>query len=185
MKKVELIRMKRKLETKVFLQNAFGRSEAISQYEIEHRIDTLGAVSNIEKYFESVITYFSSKGVRYDEITLKALFSLIVKEKDLDDITIIKASAKPIPKLVAVVINGFYCMNNDQKFGDDPDLIYSHNFNEYIVVLDDFINALQQKGFDFVGFTSIEDIKKALIAGCPTLSDITLTFRKKLLKTRG
>ena len=42
-----------------------------------------------EKYFESVITYFSSKGIKYDEITLRPLFSIIVKEKDLDENTIL------------------------------------------------------------------------------------------------
>ena len=83
MNKEYLIKMKRKLETKVSIENAYGGSGELSQYEIEQRIDTLGAVQNIEKYFESVITYFSSKGMKYDEITLKPLFSLIVKEKEL------------------------------------------------------------------------------------------------------
>lgn len=185
MNKEDLIKMKRKLETKVSIENAYGGSGELSQYEIEQRIDTLGAVQNIEKYFESVITYFSSKGMKYDEITLKPLFSLIVKEKDLDENTVIKQNAKPLPKIVAVVVNGFYCINGEQKFGDDPDVIFPDNFNEYIVVLDDFIALLTQRGFSFNGFTNIEELQNEIMAGHPTLSDITLTFRKKIVRSKA
>ena len=184
MNKEDLIKMKRKLETKVSIENAYGGSGELTQYEIEQRIDTLGAVQNVEKYFESVISYFSSKGMKYDEITLKPLFSLIVKEKYLDENTVIKPNAKPLPKIVAVVINGFYCINGEQKFGDDPDVIYPDNFNEYIVVFDDFIAMLTQRGFSFNGYINIEEIQDEIMAGHPTLSDITLTFRKKLVRAK-
>lgn len=185
MTKEELKRMKRKLETKVYIEDAYSGSGEISQFEIEKRIDTLGAIENIERYFESVITYFSLKGIKYDEINLKPFFSLIVKEKELDDITVIKTNVKPIPKVVAVRINGFYCMNEEQKFDVDPDDIFPNNFDEYIVVFDDFISLLEQKGFNYSGLGSIEEIQREIIAGYPTVSDITLSFKKKLTRVKA
>ena len=184
MTKDELKRMKRKLETKLYIEDAYSGQGPISQFEIEQRVDTLGAIENIEKYFENVITYFSLRGVKYDEITLKPFFSLVVKEKDLDENTIIKKDIKPIQIIVAVRINGFYCMNKEQKLVEDPDVIYLDNSREYIVNFDEFINLLEQKGFSYNGLTSIEEIQAHIISGHPTISDITLSFNKKLNKIK-
>ena len=185
MSKNELIRLKKKMETKMYIEDAYSGSGAISLFEIEQKINTAGAVENIEKYFESVITYFSSKGIKYDEITLRPLFSVIVKENDLDDKTIIKTNSKPLPGVVVVRVNGFYCMNGEQKFGDDPDAIYSENFNDYIVILDDFIRLLGEKGFDFTGVSTIENLKNQVVAGVPTFGDITLSFNKRKTRTKA
>lgn len=185
MTKDELIRLKRKLKTKVYIEDAYSGSGEISLYEIEQKINTIGAVENIEKYFESVITYFSSKGIKYDEITLKPLFSVVVKEKDLYDNTIIKPNSKPLPGTVVVKVNGFYLMNGEHKFGEDPDTIYSDNFNEYVVLLDDFIRLLEEKGFSFSGITTVEELRDQIVAGKPTLGDITLSFNKRKIRTKA
>lgn len=185
MTKDELIRLKKKMETKVYIEDAFSGSGAISLFEIEQKINTAGAVENIEKYFESVITYFSSKGIKYDEITLRPLFSVIVKEKDLDENTIIKSNSKPLPGTAVVRINGFYCTNGEQKFGDDPDAIYSENFNDYVVILDDFIRLLGEKGFDFTGVSTVEELRDKVVAGHPTFGDITLSFNKRKIRTKA
>lgn len=185
MTKEELKRLKRKLETKVVIEDAFGGSGVLSLYEVEQRINTIGAIQNIESYFENVIKYFSSKGIKYDEIKLKPLFSLIIREKDVDEHTIIKPNANPIPKLVVVKINGFYCSLNDKSFGDDPDIIYPANFDEYVVVFDDFIKLLVDKGFGYNGSDNMEDIKQQIISGAPTLGDITLSFKKNKVRTRA
>ena len=50
MTKDELIRLKKKMETKVYIEDAFSGSGAISLFEIEQKINTVGAVENIEKY---------------------------------------------------------------------------------------------------------------------------------------
>lgn len=185
MTKEELKKLKRKLETKVVIEDAFEGSGVLSLYEIEQRINTLGAIQNIENYFENVIKYFSSKGIKYDEIKLKPLFSLIIRENDVDEHTIIKPNANPIPKLVVVKINGFYCTFNDERFDDDPDIIYPANFDEYVVVFDDFIKLLADKGFAFDGSDNIEDIKQQIISGVPTLGDITLCFKKNKVRARA
>lgn len=185
MTKEELKRLKRKLETKVVIEDAFGGSGVLSLYEVEQRINTIGAIQNIENYFENVIKYFSSKGIKYDEIKLKPLFSLIIREKDVDEHTIIKSNANPIPKLVVVKINGFYCSLNDERFDDDPDIIYPANSDEYVVVFDDFIKLLSAKGFGYNGSDNMEDIKQQIISGAPTLGDITLSFKKNKVRTRA
>ena len=185
MTKDELIRLKKKIETKVYIEDAFSGSGAISLFEIEHKINTVGAVENIEKYFESVITYFSSKGIKYDEITLKPLFSIIVKEKDLDEKTIIKPNSKPLPGTVVVRINGFYCMNGEQKLVHNPDDIYLENFNDYVVILDDFIRLLGEKGFEFTGVSTVEELRDKVFAGHPTFGDITLNFNKRKIRTKA
>lgn len=182
MNKDELKKLKRKLETKVYIENAYSGSEKITQYEIEQKIDTLGAVENIEKYYESIITYFSKNEVKYDEITLVPFFSLVIKERDLDSNTIIKSNAKPLPKLVTIRINGFYCIDGKEIFDADPDCIYDENFKEYVVVLDEFINLLEQKGYIYTGLKSVEEIKDKIISGQPSISNITLSFNKKLKK---
>ena len=184
MTKDELIRLKKKMETKVYIEDAFSGSGAIPLFEKKQKINTAGAVENIEKYFESIIRYFSSKGIKYDEITLKPLFSVIVKEKDLDEKTIIKSNSKPLPGIVVVRINGFYCMNVEHKFGDDPDAIYSENFNDYVVILDDFIRLLGEKGFDFTGVSTVEEIRDKVVAGEPSFGDITLSFNKRKTRTK-
>ena len=185
MTKDELIRLKRKMETKVYIEDAFSGSEAISLFEIEQKINTVVAIENIEKYFESIIAYYSSKGIKYDEITLRALFSIIVKEKDLDDKTIIKSNSKPLPGTAVVRINGFYCMNGEQKFGDDPDAIYSENFNDYVIILDDFIKLLKEKGFDFTGVSTVEELRDKVVVGAPSFGDITLRFNKRKIRTKA
>ena len=43
-------------ETKVVIEDAFGGSGVLSLYEVEQRINTIGAIQNIENYF--VITCF-------------------------------------------------------------------------------------------------------------------------------
>lgn len=184
MAKEELIRLKRKMETKVYIEDSFSGRGPISLFEIEQRINTKGAVENIEKYFESVIIYFSSKGIEYDEITLRPLFSVIVKEKDLDDKTIISPKSKPLSGVVVVRINGFYCMNGEQKIIEDPDTIYSENFNEYVVLLDDFIKLLTESGFDFEGASTIQELKEQIVSGNPTFGDITLGVTKKRIRTK-
>ena len=185
MTKDELIRLKRKMETKVYIEDAYSGSGVVSLFEIEQRINTASAVENVEKYFESIIRYFSSKGVKYDEITLRPLFSVIVKEKDLDENTIIKPNSKPLPDTAVVRINGFYCMNGEQKFGDDPDTIYSENFNDYVVILDDFIKLLRKKGFNFTGVSTVEELRDRIVAGHPTFGDITLSFNKRKIRTKA
>lgn len=185
MTKDELIRLKKKMETKVYIGDAYSGSGAISLFEIEQKINTVGAVENIEKYFESVITYFSTRGIKYDEITLRPLFSVIVKEKDLDEKTIIKPNSKPLPGTAVVRINGFYCMNGEQKFGEDPDAIYSENFNDYVVILDDFIRLLGEKGFDFTGVSTVEELRNQVVAGEPSFGDITLSFYKRRTRTKA
>lgn len=185
MTKDELIRLKKKMETKVYIEDAYSGSGAISLFEIEQKINTVGAVENIEKYFESVITYFSTRGIKYDEITLRPLFSVIVKEKDLDERTIIKSNSKPLPGIAVVRVNGFYCMNGEQKFGEDPDVIYSENFNDYVVILDDFIRLLGEKGFDFTGVSTVEELRNQVVAGQPSFGDITLSFNKRRTKTKA
>ena len=185
MTKDELIRLKRKMETEVYIEDAYGGSGAISLFEIEQRINTAGAVQNIEKYFESIIRYFSSKGIKYDEITLRPLFSVIVKEKDLDENTIINPNSKPLPGTAVVRINGFYCMNGEQKFGDDPDVIYSENFKDYVVILDDFIKLLEEKGYDFTGVSTVEELRDQVVAGNPSFGDITLSFNKRKIRTKA
>ena len=184
MTKDELKRMKRKLETKVYIEDIYSGQGPISQFEIEQKVDTLGAIKNIEKYFEKIITYFSLKDIKYDEIILKPFFSLIVKEKDLDDNTVIKKNAKPLSKIVAVRINGFYCMNKDKKIDDDPDIIYLDNSKEYIVNFKEFIDLLREKGFSYNGLTSIEEIQEYIVLGHSTLSDLTLNFNKNLTKVK-
>ena len=184
MSKEELIRMKRKLETKVSIENAYSGSGPISIYELEQKVDTVGAINDIDEYFKQVITYFSSRGMKYDEITLRPLFSLIVKEKDLDRENILKPNTKPIPRYVSVAINGFYCMNGDQKITEDPDTVYLDNYNERIIVLEDFLVMLNERGFGFNGPTSVEDIQKDIMAGKLTLANITLKFKKNKEKVR-
>lgn len=184
MSKEELIRMKRKLETKVSIENAYSGSGPISLYELEQKVDTEAAIHDIDEYFKQVITYFSSRGMKYDEITLRPLFSLIVKEKDLDRQEVLKPNAKPIPRYVAVTINGFYCMNGDQKFDEDPDTVYPDNYNERIVVFEDFLAMLTERGFSFDGPTSIEDIQKDIMSKKLTLSNITLKFKKTKAKVK-
>ena len=119
MPKDELIRLKKKLETKKYIEDAYDGSGAISLFEIEQRINAANVVEKIDKYFESIIRYFlryfSSKGIKYDEITLRPLFSIIVKEKNLDENTIIKPNSKPLSGTAVVRINGFYYMNGEQK----------------------------------------------------------------------
>ncbi len=185
MNKEELKRLKRKLETKVCIEDAYSGSQQLTQYEIEQRINTLGAIDNIEKYFESIITYFSAKGIKYDEITLVPFFSLIVKEKDLNESTVIKNNAKPLPRLVVVRINAFYCMDNHQKIMEDPDTFFKDNFNEYVVVFDDFIKLLKERGFEYSGLCSIDDIQKVIVSGSPAISNITLSFKSKLTKKKA
>lgn len=184
MTKDELKTMKRKLETKVYIEDAYSGEGPISQLEIEQRVDTLKAIDNIEKYFASIITYFSLKGIKYDEITLKPFFSLIVKEKDLDKDTVIKKDAKPMSKFVVVKINGFYCLNKEQIIDEDPDVVYLDNFKEYIVNFDEFINLLGQKGFIYEGLTSIEEIHENIVLGNPTISNITLSFKRNLTRLK-
>lgn len=185
MKKNELLRLKRKIETKVYIEDAYSGSEAISLFEIEQKINTVGAVENIEKYFEKIITYFSTRGIKYDEITLRPFFSVIVKEKDLDDKTIIKTNSKPLPGTVVVRVNGFYCKNGEYIFGEDPDAIYSENFNNYVIILDDFIRLLGEKGFEFTGVSTVEELRNQVVAGVPTLGDITLSFNKRKTRTKA
>ena len=48
MTKEDLKRLKRKLETKVVIEDAFGGSGVLSLYEVEQRINTVGAIQNIE-----------------------------------------------------------------------------------------------------------------------------------------
>ena len=175
MTKDELKTMKRKLETKVYIEDAYSGEGPISQLEIEKRVDTLKAIENIEKYFASVITYFSLKGIKYDEITLKPFFSLIVKEKDLDKDTVIKKDAKPMSKFV---------VNKEQIIDEDPDVVYLDNIKEYIVNFDEFINLLGQKGFIYEGLTSIEEIHENIVLGNPTISNITLNFKRNLTKLK-
>ena len=75
-------------------------------------------------------------------------------------------------------------MNKEKKIVDDPDVIYLDNSKEYIVNFDEFINLLEQKGFSYNGLTSIEEIHEYIISGCPTISDISLSFNKKLNKIK-
>lgn len=184
MTKDELKRMKKKLETKVYIEDAYSGSKALSLFELEQRINTIAATENVKKYFESIIKYFSLKGVKYDEIVLKPFYSLIIKEKDLDDNTVIKENAKPLSKLVVVKINGFYCKNKENKIYDDPDIIFSDNYEEFVVILEDFIDLIEKNGFIYNGLKSIQEIQEEIIAGRPTVSDITLSLKKNLIKVK-
>ena len=76
-------------------------------------------------------------------------------------------------------------MNGEQKFGDDPDAIYSENFNDYVVILDDFIRLLGEKGFNFTGVSTVEELRDKVVAGHPTFGDITLSFNKRKIRTKA
>lgn len=184
MKKEKLKRLKKELETKVYIEDAFSATGPITLYEINKKIDTTGAVENIENYFKKIITYFSIKNIKYDEITLRCLFSIIVKEEDLDQKTIIKTNSNPLKDLVVLKVNGFYCKNKEQTILEDPDIIYENNFNEYIISLDDFIKIIIKSGLDFNGFNTIEEIKQQILRGQPTFGNITLKFSKKKTKKK-
>lgn len=184
MTKNELIRLKKKIETKVHIVDAYSGSGPISLLEIEKQINTVGAVENIEKYFENIIMYFSSKGVKYDKISIGILFSIIVKEKDLDEKTVIKTNSKPLPSTVDIFINGFRCMDGKEIFGENPEAFYSNCFNNYIVIFDDFIKLLEEKGFEFKGASTTEELKEKIIAGKPTFGEVTLNFDKRKIRTK-
>ena len=185
MTKDELIRLKKKMETNVYIVDAYSGSGPISLFEIEQRINTVGAVENIEKYFESIIMYFSSKGIKYDKISIGILFSIIVKEKDLDKQTIIKPNSKPLPGTTEIFINGFHCTNGKEVFGENPETLYSGCFKDYVVILDDFIKLLGEKGFDFTGASTVEELRNKIVAGHPTFGEITLNFNKKKVRTKA
>lgn len=183
-KKEELKRLKRKIETKVYIEDAYSGSEGISFYEIEQKIDTMGAIKNISKYFESIIMYFSTRGIKYEEITLRGLFSVIVKEKDLSDKTIIKVNSKPLPGIAVVRINGFYCVDGCEKIQENPDVVYDENYKEYVISLEEFIKALDSLGFNYNGVRTTDELKELIVKGIPTFGDITLTFSKKKIKSK-
>ena len=183
MTKDELIEMKKKLETKVRIVDDSSFSGILTQYEVEQGVDTKGAVDNVEKYFESVLKYYTEKGMAYDEIYLVPGYSLIVKEEEFEDHTI-KKGAKALPHLAAVRINMFHCMDGNRDMCEDPDNIYDNNFEQYIVVLEDFINLIKQRGFEYSGISTIEEIQDVITsANCP-IAKISLCFDKKLGKTK-
>lgn len=184
MTKKELINLKKKMARKYYIVSTYETNGPISEYEIEQKENSSLAVAYIEKYLESLINYFSIKNQKYDEMTLALLFGVYVPEKKLDKNYEIKKDTKPLKDYVTVRVNGFYGMNRENKFEEDPDLIFDDNFREFTISFNKFKEILSSKGFDLEGIKTFDDLTNKIVNGNLSMSYIKVNFNNQKKKIK-
>lgn len=184
MKKQELINLKKKLEQKVLIFDTWGNEGPYSMYEIEQRINTEGAVRQIENYFENLIDYFSNKKVKYEEMTIYLQFGMFVAEKYVDKKFYIKESAKPVDDLLLVSISGFNYAMEEQIYHEDPESIMKEAYVPFVILFDKFTKLLEEKGFELEGINTFDTITEKIKSNELVKTSITIKFKNKKTKKR-
>jgi len=184
MEKQKLLNLKKKIEEKFYIYDAFSSEGPISMFEIEQRTNTQGAVKHVGKYFESLIQYLSNKEIKYDEITLYLQFSIFISEKYVDKHFYRKDNAKAMNDYVVVRISGFDCKKNNQIHHEDPELIIENDTESFIISFNQFITLLSLNGFELEGINSFEEISQRISSDKLASAKITINFTDKKVKKK-
>lgn len=99
MSKERLIELKSKLESKYVSYDGSDASGVITQYELEQKQNIQGAITNLENYFESLITKLELNGKLFDELMISAVYKLFYKYEDIDEVLNTTANVNPLKDL--------------------------------------------------------------------------------------
>lgn len=184
MSKERLIELKSKLESKYVSYDGSDASGAISQYELEQKQNVQGAITNLENYFESLITKLELNGKLFDELMISAVYKLFYKYEDIDEVLNTTANVNPLKDLIVVSFGCYKAINGDEQYDSDPEDIYKGCYDEYIVSFDELKIALEQNGFDVGTIKSFDEIENIINNGkIPvTFFSIKFTKNKRLVK---
>ena len=185
MSKERLIELKNKLESKYVSYDGCGTSGVITQYELEQNQNVQGAITNLENYFESLITKLELNGKLFDELMISAVYKLFYKKEDIDsEMGIPYMGAKPLKDFIIISFSCYKGVYGDEQYDSDPEDIYKGCYDEYIVSFDEFKIALEQNGFDVGTIKSFDEIENIINEGeMPiTFFSIKFTKNKRLVK---
>lgn len=184
MSKERLIELKSKLESKYVSYDGSDASGVITQYELEQKQNIQGAITNLENYFESLITKLELNGKLFDELIISAVYKLFYKYEDIDEVLNTTANVNPLKDLIVVSFGCYKAINGDGQYHSDPEDIYKGCYDEYIVSFDEFKIALEQNGFDVGTIKSFGEIVDIINNGkIPvTFFSIKFTKNKRLVK---
>ena len=163
MNKERLIELRNKLERKYISYDGSDTLYEITQYELEQRKNEDGAVSNLEKYYERLITKLELNGKMFDELMISAVYKLFYKKEDIDsEMGIPYMGAKPLKDYIIISFGCYKAINGDEQYHSDPEDIYSECYDEFIVSFDEFKTALEKRGYDIGTITSFDEIEEII-----------------------
>lgn len=202
MNKEELIKLKQELEKKrkEIKERTYQKRYLVwntivscgyTLEQIEKMTNLEKAIELIERYYEEVIKQHIEKDCDFDSIELELSFSNITQyyleeeNKVYED----RENRKCLPNLIAVQIPGYKCKKNGVSLAEEdmilPDELFEENYDEYIVPYNEFISALQERGFEFDEILSVEDIKESnILGGSLTISKLILDLTKNKQKKK-
>lgn len=188
MEKKDLLKLKEKLEQKIVMVDEIDNYK-MTLYELELKKDNARFVAeSFENYFKAIMRYYAQLGKGYDEIQLMLGFGVFFKEEDIDDREYpieYKNGVKAIDNYVKVGVNCFYCLDEEQRFGNDPETVYPNDcYKEFIVSFDELKTAFEEYGFILDENASLESIAEKIITQKIPVFKLSLKFSKykKLVK---